>query len=105
MPPPPLVYDPDRQTSVFAAEPAREHEPQPPFCLPAEKPWWPLLAEELKSLKWHHKGKLIALEPKEELMKRLRRSPNCVPRRTSSSRVPRMTLAHARGTPKSGGPS
>jgi hypothetical protein len=77
-PPPPLIYDPDRKPSVFDAEVVREHEPQPPFCLPNDKPWWGLLSEELKSLKYHHKGKLIALEPKEDLCKRLRRSPNCV---------------------------
>lgn len=77
-PPPPLVYDPDRERSVFDVEVEHGHEPQPPFCLPADRPWWPMLAEELKSLKYHHKLKKIALETKEDLCKRLRRSPNCL---------------------------
>jgi hypothetical protein len=75
-PPPPLRHDEKR--SVFDPDPVALHLPQEPFCLPAEKPWWPLLAEELKALKYHHKGKLIALEPKEELQKALGRSPNVV---------------------------
>lgn len=75
-PPPPLKYDPDYKPSVFDVEIEQHHEPQPPFCLPAQKPWWPRLAEELKALFWQHKGRKIALEPKEEMQKRIKRSPD-----------------------------
>ena len=76
-PPPELYFDAERAKSAFYVPPApRPAEIQMPFCLPEHKPWWPLLSEELKNLKWFHKGKLIALEPKEELQKRIRRSPN-----------------------------
>jgi hypothetical protein len=74
---PPLRHDEDRKPSAFdpAPDPAT-HAAQPPFCLPADKPWWPLLQEELKALRYFHKGKQIALESKDELCKRIRRSPN-----------------------------
>jgi len=77
-PVPPLQYDPDRERSAFDTEPVATREIQPPFCLPADRPWWPLLEEELKALFWRHKGKKIALEKKEDLQKRLKkgRSPN-----------------------------
>jgi hypothetical protein len=75
-PPPPLVYDPARPPSPFDAEAVRPIELQAPFTLPADCPWWPRLREELQSLKYCHKGKKIALEPKEELAARLRRSPD-----------------------------
>ena len=77
-PPPPLRYDPDWQPSVFEPPPVARAELQPPFTIPPGWPLWPLLAQELRALKWHHKGKLIALEPKEQLMKTLGRSPNVV---------------------------
>ncbi len=78
-PPPPLRFDPDRKPpSVFDVEVERPHELQPPFTMPAECPWWPRLRAELQGLKYHHKGKKIALEPKEELARRLRRSPDFV---------------------------
>lgn len=75
---PPLEYDPDYVPSEF--DPIgreSDHEIQPPFCLPEHRPWWPMLAEELKALRYHHKGKKIALETKEDLVQHLRRSPNC----------------------------
>jgi hypothetical protein len=75
-PPPPLTYDPGRKPSAFDAIDPTARAPQPAFCLPAHRPWWPMLAEELKALRYHHKGKRIALEPKDALQKRLRRSPN-----------------------------
>lgn len=75
-PPPPLVYDPDRKPSAFDAIEAPSHELQPPFCLPAQAPWWPRLQAEMKALFWQHKGKKIALERKEDMVKRIKRSPD-----------------------------
>jgi hypothetical protein len=77
-PPPALVYDPYHEPSPFDPVVTHQFGLQPPFCLPDERPWWPLLQEELKALYWHHKGKVIALETKEEMSKRLKkgRSPN-----------------------------
>ena len=77
-PAPPLVYDPHAEPLPFEPEIVQPRQIQPPFCLPAEKPWWPLLEEELKALFWSHQGKRIGLEKKEEMMKRLKkgRSPN-----------------------------
>ncbi len=78
-PPPPLVFDPYAPPpSPFDHETIVPRERQPPFCLPAERPWWPMLEEELKALYWQHRGKTIALEIKEDMQKRLRkgRSPN-----------------------------
>lgn len=78
LPPPALAFDGDREPSVFDPEPVVVRENQPPFCLPADREWWPLLEEELKALFWFHKGKKISLELKEDMMKRLKRgrSPN-----------------------------
>ena len=75
-PPPPLVYDRNRKPSVFDEAVVPSAAPQPPFCLPAQRPWWPRLAEELKALFYGHKGKKIALEKKEDMAKRIRRSPD-----------------------------
>lgn len=49
---------------------------QPPFALPADRPWWPHLAEELKELRYSMVARKVRLEPKEELAKRLKRSPD-----------------------------
>lgn len=50
--------------------------PQPAFTLPADRPWWPRLKEELAELKFTTKAKKLCLEPKEELAARLKRSPD-----------------------------
>jgi hypothetical protein len=76
---PPLEYDPDHVPSEW--DPLgreSDHEPQPSFCLPDHRPWWPALQQELKALRYHHEGKKVALETKELLVETLRRSPNCV---------------------------
>lgn len=66
--------------SVFYVPPTVEpFVIQDPFCLPVDRPWWPLLREELEALYYFHKGKTIALENKDEMKARLGgRSPNLV---------------------------
>lgn len=61
---------------VLPTEPSRGLAVQPPFALPVDRPWWPRLAEELKELRYETVARKVALEPKEELVKRLKRSPN-----------------------------
>jgi phage terminase large subunit-like protein len=75
-PPPPLVYDPHKKPSVFDDVIVPTAEPQPPFTLPAQRGWWPRLEQELKALFFEHKGKKIALEAKDLLAKRIKRSPD-----------------------------
>jgi hypothetical protein len=75
-PPPPLVYDPRHEPSVFDEVIEPTAEPQPPFTLPAQRGWWPRLEQELKAMFWQHKGKKIALEAKDLLAKRIKRSPD-----------------------------
>ena len=82
-PPPMLQFDPAelerRRQSAWYVEPeAAPFGKQDPFCLPENRPWWPRLQEELKALFWFHKGKRIALEKKEDMAKRIKRSPNMV---------------------------
>ena len=49
---------------------------QAPFCLPADRPWWPRLKEELEELKFSTVARKVALEKKEDLAARLKRSPD-----------------------------
>lgn len=51
---------------------------QPPFGLPSECPWWPSMAEELKALRYDMDGVKVRLETKEDMAKRLGRSPDLV---------------------------
>jgi hypothetical protein len=81
-------YNPVREAeearrSAFYVPP--EHAPgyvpgtiQPPFALPHDRPWWPRLADELKALRYSLDGAKHALETKEEMVKRLGRSPDLV---------------------------
>jgi hypothetical protein len=50
--------------------------PQPPFCLPADRPWWPQLRKQLGELRYSMVARRVKLEDKDELMKRLKRSPD-----------------------------
>jgi hypothetical protein len=79
-PPPATRHDEADHWSIFERDrqEAALQLPQDPFALPADRKWWPQLAEELRALKYQHKGRLIALEPKEEMQKTLGRSPNVV---------------------------
>lgn len=78
-PPPPLTYDPDRKPSVFDPPPlVLPPQKQPPFCIPPDWPLWANLRQEAAALRWFHKGKVIALEPKELLQKAIGRSPNVI---------------------------
>ena len=75
----PIEYPPDYKPSVF--DPPPKPQPpkiQPPFGLPSERPWWPSLNEELKALRYEMDGAKIKLENKEDLAKRLGRSPDIV---------------------------
>ena len=75
----PIEYPPDYKPSVF--DPPPKPVPpkiQPPFGLPNERPWWPSLNEELKALRYEMDGPKIKLENKEDLAKRLGRSPDIV---------------------------
>lgn len=51
---------------------------QPPFGLPKDKSWWGSLAEELKALRYEMDGVKVSLELKEDMSKRLGRSPDLV---------------------------
>lgn len=84
--------DPDRPEPIKPVELPRDHKPspfdpplprgkatlQPPFSVPPGQPWWPSMAEELKSLRYHMDGARIKLERKEDMAKRLGRSPDLV---------------------------
>lgn len=72
---PPADPDPTRYHPLFPPAPAAA-VPQPPFALPAVRPWWPRLREELGELKYTTRARKVALETKEELAARLKRSPN-----------------------------
>ena len=75
----PIEYPPDYKPSVL--DPPPKPVPpkiQPPFGLPNERPWWPSLNEELKALRYEMDGPKIKLENKEDLAKRLGRSPDIV---------------------------
>lgn len=79
--------DPDRPLYVDHGEksdspwggdrPAYE-ERQPPFALPADRPWWPRLREEIEHLRYEVAAGKFKLELKEDLMARLGRSPDYV---------------------------
>jgi hypothetical protein len=70
---------PDEERSIFDPDPIiATGELQPPFTLPPERPWWPRLRRGAGALRYYHKGKLIALENKDEMAKRLGRSPDLV---------------------------
>jgi hypothetical protein len=49
---------------------------QPPFALPADRPWWPQLRQELGELKYTTRARKACLEKKEDLAARLKRSPD-----------------------------
>jgi hypothetical protein len=51
---------------------------QPPFALPADRPWWPRLREEIAALRYEVAGGKFALEKKDDLMAKLGRSPDFV---------------------------
>jgi hypothetical protein len=75
----PLMAEPEPEMpeSLWEAPRQVSKQLQPPFSLPAERPWWPRLSEELKALRYEVKpGGKLALEPKEEMSKRLGRSPD-----------------------------
>jgi hypothetical protein len=65
-----------RESPFYVAPPKPKNELQPPFALPADRPWWPRLSEEIKGLRYHMDGDKIALEKKEDFAKRLGRSPD-----------------------------
>ena len=67
----------DGRHTLFSVAPAIGSIPtQAPFCLPKNRPWWPRLREEIKALKYEMVGRMVKLELKEDLMARLKRSPN-----------------------------
>lgn len=84
--------DPERPEHVEVVQPPPDWVPtpwqptwpqppkkiQPPFGLPADCPWWPSLAEELKALRYEMDGVKVKLENKDEMAKRLGRSPDLV---------------------------
>jgi len=72
---PPDWWKPSPFSPAFP-QPARQI--QPPFGLPDERSWWPGLAEELKALRYEMDGVKVALETKEDMAKRLGRSPDLV---------------------------
>ena len=67
----------DGRHALFATPSAPSGVPtQHPFVLPSRRPWWPRLREEIRALKYEMKGRKVALERKEDLVARLKRSPN-----------------------------
>ncbi len=78
-PVPELSYDPHRKPSVFDPDPVKAPTIlQPPFCVPKDWALWDHFEQEARALKWHHKGRKIALENKEDLVKALGHSPNVI---------------------------
>ena len=75
---PELTYEQqkERESPFYVAPPKVPNALQPPFALPADRPWWARLSEELKGLRYHMDGSKIALEKKEDFAKRLGRSPD-----------------------------
>lgn len=76
-----IEYPPGYTPSPFdppLEQPGREL--QPPFGLPAtgDCSWWPSMAEELKALRYDMDGVKVRLENKDEMAKRLGRSPDLV---------------------------
>lgn len=72
---PPPEWQPSPWQPTFPQPPRKI---QPPFGLPAECPWWGSMAEELKSLRYEMDGVKVKLETKEDMAKRLGRSPDLV---------------------------
>jgi hypothetical protein len=76
--PPPPERPPDWKPSPFD-EPLKPAPItiQPPFALPpGDRSWWPAMREELQALRYGVKGKVIELEKKEDMAKRLGHSPD-----------------------------
>lgn len=67
-----------KRSPFYVPPPEKPPGVQPGFSLPAERSWWPRLEEELKALRYSMQGPKIALEPKEDMAKRLGRSPDLV---------------------------
>jgi hypothetical protein len=69
--------DPERPPSPFDPPPLiLPASIQPPFAYEGDMTHWPALVEELKALRYHLKGTQIKLENKDEMAKRLGRSPD-----------------------------
>lgn len=68
----------ERSPSPWGGDRPGKVELQPPFALPADRPWWPRLREEIAALRYEVAGGKFALEPKDDLMAKLGRSPDFV---------------------------
>jgi hypothetical protein len=69
--------DPSKCHPLFAPPPKPAIvRTQAPFSLPVDRPWWPRLKEELGELKYSMRDRKVELEKKEDLVARLKRSPN-----------------------------
>jgi hypothetical protein len=71
----PRDFDPAKYHPLFVPE-APVGGPQPPFSLPAERPWWPRLKADLAELKFTTIGRKVSLEKKEDLAARIGHSPD-----------------------------